>query len=104
MKRLLIGLLVAALSSAGSGAAVAQKDVLANDADLFLPVTSDKDLGRQTRDQWLAMSQHNARFYWEAWNCADKPCDDATKKKIRSIAKLVHRTKENWGLFFSPKE
>ncbi len=78
------------------------KDVLANDPDLFLGITTDADLGHQTRDQNLAMAQIYGKIYWEAWNCKDKPCDDAQKAKIRSVAKLVPRTKENWGLLYKP--
>lgn len=103
MKFTTLGFMIFALGGAMAGDALAQKDVLANNPDLFLPVTGDKELGYQTRDEWLAASQFNARSYWEAWNCKDKPCDDVTKKKIRAIARLVPRTRANWGLFFKPK-
>ena len=78
------------------------KDVLANNDDLALPITPDYMLGNQTRDQNLALSKMYGSVYWDAWNCKDKPCDDAMKAKIRAKAKLVPRTKENWGLYFKP--
>lgn len=78
------------------------RDVLANDPDVFLPITPDSELGHQTRDQNLAMAQIDGKIYWEAWNCKGKACDDAEKAKIRAKAKLVPRTKENWGLLYKP--
>lgn len=78
------------------------KDVLANNDDLSLPITPDYLLGHQTRDQNLAMAQIYGKIYWEAWNCRDKPCDDAEKAKIRAKAKLVPRTQKNWGLLYKP--
>ena len=76
-----------------------RKDHL-NDPDLFFVVTTDRHLGRLTREEWLSMSEADARIYWEAWNCKDRPCDTTLKAEIRAKARLVPRTKKNFGLIY----
>lgn len=95
MKPYLLALLLAASAASTPGPAQAQKSAL--DGHQFDGVISDKALktAGRTRREWLDRQPAEAREYWAAWDCKDKPCDSKWYANIRAKAALIRRSSKD---------